>query len=226
VPLTISFLVLVAACAYATEPQGPVVDTIFATKTEVAINELAALSTSRAFERLRDIKYLVNEKKLNKAVFKAFKQRKKEAIDRAIKSLSSPVEEVIANKVVNRSVDFYIARKILQVFPDDAVNSLLDSYESGDAITRGNIIRASGKMATAEIRDLLLMALDDTSFVEETYPENMGEPMRICDLAYNQLVLRYRIKDVLRSIGPVYRIENRDYHINILKKVLKKVFED
>ena len=26
--------------------------------------------------------------------------------------------------------------------------------------------------------------------------------MRICDLAYNQLVLRYRIKNVLRTIGP------------------------
>ena len=41
--------------------------------------------------------------------------------------------------------------------------------------------------------------------------------MRICDVAYNQLVLRYRIKNVLRTIGPIYRPENRDYHISVLK---------
>lgn len=41
--------------------------------------------------------------------------------------------------------------------------------------------------------------------------------MRICDLAYNQLVLRYRLKNVLRTIGPVHRIETQDSHIEILK---------
>ncbi len=70
--------------------------------------------------------------------------------------------------------------------------------------------------------DILIEALNDKSIgSDEETGETDGEPMRVCDLAYNQLVLRNEITGVLRTLGPIHRIEVRDYHIEILKSKLK-----
>lgn len=117
--------------------------------------------------------------------------------------------------------DLYVAKKILQVFPEEAVNDLQDLYRMGDPITRRNVLYAAGKMAGGQaVQNMLIEALDDKSFSEESDPEMIGEPLRICDAAYNQLVLRYRIRNVLRAIGNAHRIEVRDYHIDILKDLI------
>ena len=88
-------------------------------------------------------------------------------------------------------------------------------------MTKANIIRVSGGVSGGpEIRQLLIQALSDTTFCEEETPDSVGERMRICDVAYNQLVLRYGIRNVLRTISPAHRINNRDYHISILKGML------
>ena len=50
--------------------------------------------------------------------------------------------------------------------------------------------------------------------------ETVGEPLRICDVAYNQLVLRYNVKGVLRVIGTIHKIDVRNYHIEKLKALL------
>jgi HEAT repeat protein len=118
---------------------------------------------------------------------------------------------------VHRAKDLYIGKKMFEVFPGEAIPKLLKLYETGDATTRGNVIRVSGNLAGPEITALLVNALDDKTFCDPEDPEVEGLPMRICDVAYNQLVLRYRIKNVLRTIGPIYRPENRDYHIAVLK---------
>jgi len=98
---------------------------------------------------------------------------------------------------------------------------LVSLYERGDAVTKGNIIQAAGNMAGGgEIRKLMIRALDDTSAYEEENPDSPGEPLRICDVAYNQLVLRYTITNVLRTISPLHSIATRDYHIAILKGML------
>lgn len=217
--LSLSLLIAIASTARAGEPDRPVVNGNFPPKTEAAISALANIPVDDAFRRLKGINYLSDEARMNKAVFTAFAHRDKEAIDRAASSLQEPLFQVVNGKSVNRSTDFYVARKIFEVFPDDAVKELLELYARGDSITRGNIIRASGKMASQEIRDLLLAALDDKTFIEQTYPEQSGEPMRICDVAYNQLVLRYQIRNVLLTLNPVYRIAVRDYHINVLKRM-------
>jgi len=93
--------------------------------------------------------------------------------------------------------------------------------DNGDTVARSNVISVLGRMAGGQrVRDLLISALDDTTFCVSEYPERTGQLLRICDLAYNQLVLRYMVKDVLRTIGTVHSIEVRDYHINVLKSLL------
>ena len=46
-----------------------------------------------------------------------------------------------------------------------------------------------------------------------------ANPLRVCDVAYNLIVLHYGIQNVLRTIGTVHRIEVRDYHIDKLKGI-------
>ena len=59
----------------------------------------------------------------------------------------------------------------------------------------------------------------DKSVCEEKLPESVGDPLRVCDVAYNQIVLHFEIQNVLRTIGTVHRIEVRDYHIDKLKAI-------
>ena len=218
---TIFFLLLTMQFASAIEHTRPVVDHTFAPEKEVKIREVKNHSLVEAFKGLQGTDYLINEDLLHKAIFTAFKYRSKEAIDFAINYLKLHVKEIIDGKLVSRVDDFHVAKKILHVFPDEAVDSLLELYSTGDAVIKGNVIRVSGKMAGGQaIKSLLIEALEDKTFCEERYPEMSGEPLRICDVAYNQIVLRYMIKNVLRTIGTAHRIEIRDYHINILKSSL------
>jgi hypothetical protein len=68
-------------------------------------------------------------------------------------------------------------------------------------------------------RYVLMNALEDKSVCEENFSDSVGEPLRVCDVAYNLIVLHYQVKDVLRTIGTVHRIEVRDYHIDLLKSI-------
>jgi hypothetical protein len=54
---------------------------------------------------------------------------------------------------------------------------------------------------------------------EETLPESLGDPLRLCDVAYNQIVLHFEIQNALRTIGTVHKIEIRDYHIDKVKGI-------
>jgi hypothetical protein len=220
--LVIFLCIVMVAAATAREPQKPDVNSPLDSGKEAKINELIGLPSSEAFDRLKGIDYFLSEELSDRAVYLTFKGRKEEAIALALDSLRLPVIEILRGKMVSRSADIRVARKIFEVFPDESVNSILDRYGKSDALTKGNIIRVLAKMAGGNpIRDLLIETLDDKTPCEEENPEVGGDPLRLCDIAYNQLVLRYNVKQVLRAIGPVYRIEVRDYHIDILKNKLK-----
>ena len=215
--LAIWCLVSLMRAAAASEPQRPEVDGSFDVKKEQTIDRISSHSASEAFEELKDVEFLVEEDLLNKAIYKTFSHRKEEGIALSLQKLSLPEKEFINGRKVHRTRDIYLARKIAEVFPDESVPILLDLYRSGDATTKGNVIRVSGRLAGETARNLLIRALDEKTYSDTEDPEVDGPPMRICDLAYNQLVLRYRIRNILRTIGPGDRIENRDYHINNLK---------
>jgi hypothetical protein len=118
--------------------------------------------------------------------------------------------------------DFYIGKKTLQIFPSESVGSLINLYNSStDPAVRGNIICVLGTMEGGQnIRNLLIAALDDQTYCEEKHLEMEGKPMRICDEAYNQLVLRYHIEGVLRCIGNAHSMDVRDDNIDTLKGLL------
>jgi len=222
--LTLCFAVLPVLSAYAAEPERPDVNTIFDSERDIKIEEIAGLSTGKIFDRLKEMDFLINDSFLSKAVFTAFHKRKAEGILIALASLTSPVFQEKNGTLISRTDEMFISRRILEVFPEEAASGLWEFYKKGNAMTRGNVIRVSGQVAGGKaIADLLISALDDKDFCEEEIDEVPGIPLRICDVAYNQLVLRYKIRDVLRTIGTTYKLEIRDYHIAILKDLLQRM---
>jgi len=215
---------LVAGClaslvvvAWAFEPQKPDIHRVFDDKKEDVINKTSTLPSAEVLERLKGVDFIGEEEFLYKTIHKSFRHRKDEGVVLSLQNLSLPERENVNGREVHRTRDFYIGKKIFEVFPEESIPRLLKLYETGDATTRGNVLRVCGNLAGPEITALLVNALDDKTFCDPEDPEVEGLPMRLCDVAYNQLVLRYRIKNVLRTIGPIYRPETRDYHIAVLK---------
>ena len=218
---TLCCLLLPFIRANAKELEKPEINHAFDAKREARINKVAGLPSRQAFERLKGIDFFINEKMMHKAISKTFKHRREEGIDLALGYLSLPEREIKNGTLVDRSESFHVAKKILEVFPDESIDKLCKLYKNGNTTTKANIIRASGKIAGEQpIKDLLIHALEDKTPVEEEDIEMDGWPLRICDVAYNQLVLRYSIRNVLRTIGYSHRIEVRDYHIAILNNML------
>ena len=174
------------------------------------------------FERLHHADFFADEDLLNKGIDRAFGFRRREATSFAKEYLSSGRTAGETKERREQVLDLYLAKKILQVFPDEAVKDLQELYLIGDPATKRNVLCAAGMMADGQAiaQKILVEALDDKSFCEEDEPEMLGDPLRICDVAYNQLVLRYKIRNVLRAIGNTHRITTRDYHIARLKQLL------
>ncbi len=204
-----------------TEPARPDVSRVFDNGTESRMAKLGDLPVGDAFEQLKSAEFIMDADLAHKAVYKAFAGRKREALERASAALRAPLREVMGGRVVSRLREFTVAKRIFETFPEDAALMLVPLYEHGGAITRGNILQAAGGVAGGqEIRSLLIRALDDPAAYEDEDPDAPGRPMRLCDLAYNQLVLRYNIRRVLRTLSPSHSLEDRDYQIGILKALL------
>lgn len=203
------------------EPSRPKVDMMFDDRKEAGINKLAGLSAQEVFENLKNAEYLLNTDLMYKAIYKSFYSRKQAALNLAVRYLRSPLTEVIGGKPVSRLKDFTVAKRIFETFPEDAVIILVPLYDRSDEVTRANILQAAGKLAGGQqTRELFMRALNDRAAYEDENPDSSGRPMRICDMAYNQLVLRYNIRNVLRTISPSHALQTRDYHIGILKGLL------
>jgi hypothetical protein len=219
--MIISLVSLPALISHAKEPQRPNCDHVFNSEKEAKISQISNLSSEQVFIRLKSIDFVLDEQMMHKAIFIAFRHRRGEGIDLALNYITLPEREINNGDLIYRTEDHYVANNILKVFPHASINKLVELYEYGDSITRGNIVKALGQMAGDQPRKMLMDALYDKTVFDEDDSEMDGEPLRICDLAYNQLVLRYNIKDVLRNIGYYLTIEKRDYHIDNLQDILK-----
>jgi hypothetical protein len=219
--LTILLGMFLMTSVNAKEPTRPEIKKIDDPKKVVKINEVKSLPIDEAFNRLKGNDFFLDNDLLDNAVFESFKDRKEDALAYSIENLKKPRIELMGGEIADRTLDLFVAKKILQMFPDESLYSLLDMYEHAEAATKVNIIFALGNMeGDPAIRNLLLTALDDKTVWQEENPEMIGEPLRICDEAYNQLVLRYEIENVLRTIGNGHAIEDRDYQIEMLKNML------
>lgn len=213
----VGIMILAFGSAYAGAPSLPKVDRQFSLEKEQRIHQLEHLSIQAVFQAFESPEFFDEVDYLDKAIFQAFNFRTGQAIDRALGYARSTR---IANSPEG-GWKLYIAKRIVQVFPDEALDGLLDIYASSGPKIRANVIYMIGQMAGEDVvRTLLVEALYDTSICQDVLAETLGEPLRICDAAYNQLVIRYRFKDVLRTIGSVHAIAVRDHHIQLLQNRL------
>ncbi|MFC1676089.1 Ig-like domain-containing protein [Planctomycetota bacterium] len=185
------------------------------------IEQLKTLSVSDALVRLEEMDFLADETLLKIAIARAFEDTTAQAIALSLNTVKLPLTDISDGKFVSRASAFYVAGKVFQVFSAESIDGLLTVFDSGDAVTRGNVIKTAGALVDQPaISAMLKGALNDKADYEDNHPDSIGDPLRICDLAYNQLVLNLQIKNVLRMIGTVHSVEDRDYHIAQLKSKL------
>jgi PKD repeat protein len=181
-------------------------------KQQAEIAEIKILSTADAFGKLCEGRYIANLELSKKAISEVFAGAENEAVDYALNILLSPAQKV--NKLT-------IAKRILLQFSNISAGRLSALYPQADESINVNIINAAGAIVSDPgIRSMLIKALDDKYMTYDDNPELVGEPLRICDVAYNQLVLNLKVKGVLRTIGTGMPVETRDYHIGVLKTKL------
>ncbi|MCU0598896.1 MAG: hypothetical protein MUE70_06505 [Desulfobacterales bacterium] len=218
--LLVGFMIFKPGPLRAQDPAAQGFDRGFSPEKEKKIDQLQAMEIPAVFASLRSEEFFDEEEYLNSSIYRAFNHRSEQAVQFALGIIRStrPQEHPTGPQ------DFYIAKQILQIFSDQSLEKLLDLYGSGGPKVRKNVIEVLGQMSGGQsVRVLLVDALDDRSFCEEEQPESIGEPLRICDVAYNQLVIRYKIKNVPRVIGSIHAIDTRDYNIRILKDRLAAV---
>jgi hypothetical protein len=215
--LLVGLVVFAHSRVWAQEPAGTGSNQSLSLEKEKKIHQLVAMTIPEVFTILKSSEFFDDEEYLNKAIYTAFNHRSEQAVQFALGYVRSTQLE----KSLTGTQDLYIAKQTLQIFPDQSLESLLDLYSSGGPKVRRNVIEVLGQMDGGQsIRDLLIDALDDESFCEAIQPESVGDPLRICDVAYNQIVIRYKIKNVQRVIGSIHTIDMRNHQIQILKDIL------
>jgi hypothetical protein len=204
--------------ADAKEPTRPELNIVFSPEKEERLSNLEKLSVGDCFEELKDTVFFIDDDYLNKAAYKCFKKDIDEAIEYAIEYLKQPAKTV-EGEMVTMNDNHYVAKAVMRVFALESENKLFIAYRNGSAETRAHLLYAMGMMASKKAKNQLIEALDDKAVYEETYPEMEGEPMRVCDMAYNQLRLRYaeELVDLPRTIANLHRIELRDSYIHEMR---------
>jgi|GEM_PF-382130 len=188
--------------------------------TASLVKEVLSVPLDDRMRELVDPAFKDQSRLLLSDIPRAFEGKKDEAISRAIESLRYP-EGFSANG--NTSLEgggILLARGLFEAFSGEAVDPVLRAYEGGTITLRGNLLLSAGRLLHDDrrVKELLLSALLDHRFAEEAEDEaEEGTPMRLCDLAYNQIVLHLEIPGVLRTLGPIHSLETRDDHIGILK---------
>ena len=178
------------------------------------IDAMKSLSLLDTFEILGEPEYMTNQQLCNEAIAQAYSGSEYEAVELALARVKEPMEQTDESGIREMKT----AKSIIAQFPDVSVPRLAGLYPQYDVSVNVNLITAAGALAgEKEILEMLLKALDDETLTIDTTPDLAGQPLRICDIAYNQLVLNLQIKDVLRTIGTGMTTDVRDYHIDVLK---------
>ena len=206
---------LIPLTSASTQSVELVAEKTLSNEEQSAIDEMKSMSLTDVFETLSTPEYTTNETLSSAAIEQAYSGSEEQAVEIAIARIKTPIED---NDDI---LEMKTAKSIIMQYPDIAIPRILAIYPQDDVEINANIITAAGVLAgNAEIKTMLTQALFDTDFTIDDNPELLGKPLRICDIAYNQLVLNLKIKDVLRTIGTGMAVETRDYHISVLKSKL------
>jgi hypothetical protein len=181
------------------------------------IRALAFCPTEALLEGLATPELLADDGLLRRAVLSACEPREAGAVDLALQRILAVSLQAGATGTASRDDAWAVAKAILEAFPAEAVPRLADLYGKADVGVRANIVRVLGNIDGGTAVDAMLLdALEDKRACQDLPPDAEGEPLRLCDVAYNQLVQRYEMNDVLRTLGSMHSQKVRDWHIAVL----------
>lgn len=188
---------------------------------------LAACPTTLLPRRLRSPEYLASAALLRLAARTGYERRPSEGLAMAIGVLTDLAASPLAADARTRTTQserWAVARAVLTAFPEAAVPRLIELYDGGDAVTQGLVLQAMGPIDDDGAVDaVLLAALEDRRPCDRGAGESLGEPLRLCDVAYNQIVLRHGLRGVQRVLGSSHRIAVRDDQIATLLRVIDRL---
>jgi PKD repeat protein len=194
---------------------------------EAQLEQMKNMSLLEAIEELKDVGFAMNRGYMDIGILTALDDERAEAVAFAINSLRNPRTVQIEGETVLQVPDFLVTREILRVFSQESLPELIRLYDSGDPFLKRNVLLVLGGMPGAEgiLRPRLIEALNNQSFWQDEDAVAAGVPLRVCDTAYNQIVLRYGIKNTPRQLGTPHSLETRDYHIDRLRNFMASGFE-
>lgn len=186
------------------------------------ISSLNDLPVSQVLDELEDSNYIADDHLMTDAIAESLGNKEEQAVAQALDRIKKFKFKRTGPNAARKNRDFYVSRKVLNFFADISADKLVALYNNKDPFIRGKAVNAAGELSDFKsIRNMLTKALNDKSACQESTPEIIGLPLRVCDAAYNQLVLHLEIENMLRTIGTGHAIEDRDYHIDLLKEKIK-----
>lgn len=218
------FAALPLTCLIAGAAPAPIASAAMANRATDAIGRLEGMTTEESFESLQsaEFSFLGRADLMRQIAPVVFAKRERQVVRHSLRQLKKPRLEMRGGRWVDRGDSHYVAKNILRGLPDVALPEILWLYRKADPMTKGNLIYVLGGMQDDRgvIMGLLVDALDDKTPSQYENPEVIGTPLRICDLAYNQLILRQKVHGVIRIIGNIHPTETRELNIGKLKDLL------
>jgi hypothetical protein len=186
------------------------------------ILQIKDLTVPQIFDGLEDPNITADEDLMNIAISTTLEDKQDQAVDEAINRIKTDEMNKADANSYHKATNFYVARHVVNYFADVSANRIVNLYNDKDPHVRGRAVKAGGELSdNKSVKNMLVKALNDKSDSEDNIAEMEGNPLRVCDVAYNQLVLNEDVTGVLRTIGTGLPISDRDYHIDILKQKFK-----
>ncbi|NLF15949.1 MAG: hypothetical protein GX595_01645, partial [Lentisphaerae bacterium] len=216
-----------AAKAAPTPPAEPLTVADLDPALRRRLRALAACPAALLPRRLQSPDLLADATRLRLAARAGYERRPAAALAMATGVLADLAATPIAEDGptrIRQSEGWAVARAALAAFPEAAVPRLIECYETSDAVTQGLVLQALGAIPdSGTVDEVLLAALEDRQPCARAGGEEFGEPMRLCDVAYNQIVLRHGIRGVQRVLGASHRTAVRDEQIAALLRAIDRL---
>lgn len=127
--------------------------------------------------------------------------------------LRHPTTDVVSGRVIDRTREVFMARQVLKAMGEPALQRLLELSAAEDPFFKRNILYALSDFDRQEAIDILVTALDDRSQCKKVTPETFRRPLRVCDEAYNLLVLKLSPPGLRAPLGQVHTLDQRDERV-------------
>jgi len=131
--------------------------------------------------------------------------------------LRRPMADVVAGRVVDRTREVFMARRILKAIGEPALQRLLQLSGTDDPFFKRNMLYALSDFDRREAIEILIAALDDRDQCKKVMPETFRRPLRVCDEAYNLLVLKLSPPDLRAPLGQAHTLNQRDERVAAFK---------